>query len=170
MRSHSKRAISIVFVILGAVVAFFIRLDELQVEYHKWKMQRSYDSFMAEAVSSRDVSRGIIPDGEYLDYEYHRQQLVDLGVVSETTCRFNHILNPNDASRNLSKLLFSSRRPDCIDLSLPSLIEPQPMELSVWCNVENQSEWETLIAARDIPNCTERFMTENNADGVANNQ
>ncbi len=106
----------------------------------------------------------MIGDGEYLVYEYHRQQLVALGVVSETTYRFNHILNPSDASRHLSKLLFSSQRPDCIDLSLPSLIEPEPMELTVWCNVEDQSEWETLIAARDIPNYAGRFMSGNNPD------
>lgn len=171
MWSRSKRTIAIFFVMLGAVVAFLmIRSDEIQVGYHKWKMHRSYDSFMAEVVSSRDVSRGMIGDGEYLVYEYHRQQLVDLGVVSETTYRFNHIQNPSDASRHLSEFLFSPRRPDCIDFSLPSLIEPEPMELTVWCNVEDQSEWETLIAARDIPNYAVTFMSGNNPDSPVSRQ
>lgn len=171
MRSRSKRTISIVFVMLGASVAFFmIRFNELQVGYHRWKMQRSHDSFMAEVISSRDVSRGIIPDGEYQEYEYHRQQLVDLGVVSETTYHFNHILHPSDASHHLSKLFFSSRSPDCIDLSLPSLVEPQPMEMTVWCYGVDKPEWESLIAARDIPNYTERFMTETNSVGVTNDR
>ncbi len=168
MLSCSKRTIY-VLAVFGVVAArFIVASHEIQVGYHKWKMQRSYDSFMAEVVSSPDVSRGVIGDGEYLVYEYHRQQLVDLGVVSETNYRFKHILNPSAASRHLSKLLFSSRRPDCIDLSLPSLIEPKPLNLTVWCYVKHHAEWEELIAARDIPNYEERFMRDNNSGHSGN--
>ncbi len=157
----SKRTLRItivttVFLIAGGSAAFYVICSHsYQVGYHKSSMQRAWDAHFAEPDTYQDGLVGYIEGEEYERYEFHRAKLIQMDAVLELDYRFQHINRHTDESNHFTKFIMS-RPLDSIDGSSPH--KPGPMKWTIWCYPPDKSDWDQLMAARDIPEYKATFM------------
>jgi hypothetical protein len=126
------------------------RFRVVQVAYHKWQMQRAWNSTFAGPGTT--IAGGLVGytlGDSYKQYEEHRDALIRLGAARELHYQFKHILTPTPASQRLCKMLVGGERPACIDFESPAPSNPTPMELTVWCYADDALSWDVFVAEQD---------------------
>jgi hypothetical protein len=106
-------------------------------------------------------SNGLIsyPCGDAeLQYEYHRQQLVELGDILERHYAFKHLQVPTCESKHFSQLLLSGSCPSHIDFNSAYPNKPESMQLTIWCRPGDANAWDEFVAKHDVSDYRERFM------------
>lgn len=146
---------------LGAIAIIGACSSRVQVAYHQFQMRRAWEKTFAQPDADFDGFVTYTLGDTYERYIYHRQELVELGVVTELTYQFQHINYPSAESSDFWKALFSPNRPDCIDFQSPqSNDDPEPMQLTVWCYLRDAPAWDAFIQERDSEDYAERFIQQ----------
>ncbi|HEX3871537.1 MAG TPA: hypothetical protein VHV77_13930 [Pirellulales bacterium] len=124
-----------------------LTVPAFSIAYHRWQMDRAY---------ARVYEFG--PDGESLgssedleQCEFHRDRLVKFGVLSKLDYTFQHLQNPSPQASALFRLVFAKQCPPLIDLNSPHPPNPLPMQITIWCDPSEASNWTAFLRSHDSP-------------------
>jgi len=149
--------------VCGGVAAF--RVHDIQVHYHRWRMERAHQAYLGAKTISGGFVVIQVPNDAVDRYEYHRQKLVELRDIVERQYVLKHLEIPTDESKHFSKLLVSRDCPSHIDFESPYPDKPRLLQVTIWCYPPHVSEWDRFIAEHDVPNYRERFMDAGTTKG-----
>jgi hypothetical protein len=148
----------LIIAIVMSVVAMIgiLRSRPVQIAWHRWRMDAARQTHYSQPGEIVGDMRALEYGRDWSNYEEHRSALVQLGAAAERHYTFQHILSPTDESRHLLRALFDSAPPS-IEWTAPHPDPPAPQTLTVWCWLEHSDDWDSYIAARDVPNYAELF-------------
>ncbi|MCA9110394.1 MAG: hypothetical protein KDA52_10625 [Planctomycetaceae bacterium] len=168
MTSQPRRWLTIA---IGTLALFIIaayavsRTHSFQAKYHRYRMEAAWNAMYAEPDTFQDGLVGYTVDHESEKYEFHRGQLVSLGVLRKVQHEFKHINTQSNESQDILRRL-QVFGPQLIDFAAPYPSSPEPMKVTVWVDAAHVLEMTQFFKESDIPNYRKRFMTdeENRAD------
>lgn len=153
-------SLSLLALLIAGIAVWVIRTPEFRTAYHTIQMQRMRHATYANPEAAPNGLAYNRLGESHTSYLYHRDRLVELGVMFKRDYRWKHIWSSTDESRHIFKALFSSACPRHIDFVSPCPVESQPLELQVWCYPEDVVAWDKLVAERDVADYRERLMSD----------
>jgi len=164
-RFRVKHALITAAIMLIAVACLTVSRT-VRVGYHKWQMELASRSKYTQPIHQVDGAVRIDPGRGYKAYNYHRQELINLGALRELHYSFQNVHVPSEEFSHFSNLLESGKRPPCIDWQTEGPVigpdgvpnRPNWMEVTVCCFPQDAAAWDALVAERDVPDYKRRFI------------
>lgn len=95
----------------------------------------------------------------YLErFEYHRDELVRLGVIIERNVVLKHIQADSSQERHFYAILYLGRCPRIVDFKDCSTNSDNAMQCRIWFYLEDQRDWNVFIQEHDVPDYNEKFI------------
>ncbi len=158
-RFNSRWSLIVVLSTAFLLAAVVFCLPKLQVPYHKWRMLASLEQHNSQQPQISDGFATINVGRARERYEYHRQQLVELGIVIERTYEFQHLVVPSEEAAHFTRFILGSEAPEHLDFSYPYPRRPELIQLTVWCYPELVEAWDDLVRTRDVADYRAQFMS-----------
>lgn len=136
--------------LVSLLVFAFLIARPLQIAWHRSAMEKAYHRM--ETVRVTEERGGTSLDNRSVEkFEWHRDQLVELGALLRQEYHFRHVLAPTPQSRVLFKSLLDHQGPPVVYWSSPHFPTPTRLHLIVWCWPDDVLDWDAFIETADKP-------------------
>jgi hypothetical protein len=135
---------------VGIVIAVVANQTSLAIAYHEWQMDRAYRRAYSDPVVHPDGLVSHVVDEDFVDYEHHRDRLVDFGAIHRIDYRFARLRTGTPEARAMTRLMLSGQCPALVDFISTVLKEPQLMQLTLWCRPDDTPAWQAFFRSHDI--------------------
>ncbi len=126
--------------------------------YSAWERFHSKPEVVGNLVGYSD-------EAAWEQFEYHRDQLVELGQFGHVEYTFRNISVRADEARHLLRLMLHKQCPDALYWQSPHPNAPEPLRIDLWCELRLIPEWEAFLKSRDIPSYRSEFMRPSPPEG-----
>lgn len=133
-----------------------------QIPYHTKRMKSALDAHYAEPADVQGGMVGFVYGDDYERFEYHRNALVDLGVIAHIHARLENIRKDTPEYRHFSRTLVHNQDDDS---PVPDFVgelawddKSGVLTLDVWCYSEHHSKWTDFLDSRNVRDYKETFM------------
>ena len=147
--------------VIAVAVGFYIRSDAFRIPYHITRMNEALDAHY-ETPEQFGGMVGHIYAGDFERFEYHRDALVEMGVVLHILHSLDQIAADTPEYKHLSRTLLNSREEGS---PVPDFVgeftwddKSGVMRVEVWCYSNYGSQWVTFLARRNVADYKSRFM------------
>ncbi len=142
-----------VMLVIAAIIAFVVS-KPLQIEYHKYALERLHEEIYAEPTVTSGGLLGYGDGDQFERQEEHCRRLAALGYFFHKRYEMEHLPDTGEVHSAFWRLVqkeFPKRR-------YPTLSYPDNV-LEVWDLAEYQPKWDAFVAKHNVPDFVARFMT-----------
>lgn len=139
----------LVVVALFVLAAIVVNRATILVSYHDWQMGRAHERAYADPIVHPNGLVSLEVDGDFEQYEHHRDCLVDLGALCRIDYEFQQVMAPTPKSRALLSLLRDQKSPAYIDFISTHPRSLKPLQITIWCRPNDLPTWQAFLAAQD---------------------
>jgi hypothetical protein len=145
----------ILVVVVIATIAVALNWRPLQIEYHKYALERLHEAIHATPTSTMGDLVGYGNGDQFKQQEEHCNRLVALGHFFHKCYEMENLPDTGDVHSAFWRLVqkeFPNRR-------YPLLSYPDNV-LEVWDLALYESEWDAFVKRHNVPDFAKRFMTQ----------
>jgi hypothetical protein len=136
---------------IGVVTWYVLRAPSDPVLFHQLRMERAAAAVNGETNILHSLFGSYNFEEEFEKYKYHRTKLLEYGVALKVDYQFRHVLASSDESSDFLRIICIGDHPGCIGFSCPTVPDPSPLQVTVWCYHEDKLAWDEMIASHDVP-------------------
>lgn len=148
-----KKAITITLclAIVGLVLGL-LNTKGIRIQYHLWRFKVAHNQIW----SGNSVNEGgglvsyTVPNGAIENYDYHRDQLVDLGYLFYRRYTMDKLQPNEDAVEAFNKLLLNMWPSMHPPPALPAAASSIPGVWDFWGRVQDQKMWDNFFATNNV--------------------
>ncbi|MFG0248878.1 MAG: hypothetical protein ACF8OB_08330 [Phycisphaeraceae bacterium JB051] len=140
---------SVVFSIVISLGYWASQNRDVQIAYHQYFMEIAKEKMWQDPTN---IGNGLatlsLSERQERKYKYHRQELIELGVIEKFEYRFKYIMNSSPEYRSLHQSLNISWCPPIIDFRSP-YIPNKNTHMIFWCEAVKVKKLKEFLEVQD---------------------
>ena len=137
---------------VAAWILYCLAVREAMTETSAAEHRLAMDAAWKEYLSEADNINGLVAlqnEEALTRFQYHRDELVRLGILARRTYVFRHIQGTTGDARKFLRLIQAKKCPPSIYWESPH--RPGALQLILWCEMRNAQVWDRFVATHDVP-------------------
>ncbi|MCG8652775.1 MAG: hypothetical protein MI861_23245 [Pirellulales bacterium] len=149
--ANRNRILIVSIIAVGALsIVVTMTIRPMQIAYHRWRFDVA-NEYMTNGPTEIDSNGfvGIDVTNVAPIHEHHMARLVELEEIAAIEYTLTNIRNDSPSRSKFAKDLLAGDCPPALYWMSDAPSDSTPMVLQVWCELENEAEWQTFLEKRN---------------------